>query len=290
MAAPESESAAARRSWIRRHKILTGLATTLALFLLPGVLGAVGSPNPPAGANSKIGPPAGLPFNAKAAPASATAPSMDPAAMTSASNASYALPGYELGVRPVTSGAVPVCPYEVGSWNKSIVSDNASLSVSARGPVSLEAVSITNSGVRHTQDFAIDASHAVATVDLADVPAADLQVIMLTASNGGNGAGETCAVAPAGGTLTGVQYCQAKKWPQLVPNDVIGLDYSEAIQSYRELGCMNVDQALSENDGHDVGNDPAGRAAPYVVDKVSPGAGSAVMTATTVNLRLRSTS
>ena len=71
-------------------------------------------------------------------------------------------------------------PYEVGSWIKSIVSDNASLSVSARGPVSLETVSITNGGVRHTQDFAIDASHAVATVDLADVPAADLQVVMLT--------------------------------------------------------------------------------------------------------------
>jgi hypothetical protein len=50
------------------------------------------------------------------------------------------------------------------------------------------------------------------------------------------------------------------------------------------------EQDLAIDASHSVVKDPAGRPAPYMFDTVSPSAGTAVTTATTVNLRLRPTS
>jgi hypothetical protein len=120
-------------------------------------------------------------------------------------------------------------------------------------------------------------------------PFAKAQGVVLTASNGGKGTGESCAAAAVGGTETGVQYCQAKAWPQTMPVDVIGLNWSDATQSYRELGCFNLGKSISVVDGHDVGDETINNFHHSEIVAVSPAGGVKVMPGTQINLKVRPT-
>jgi hypothetical protein len=209
--------------------------------------------------------------------------------MTAVSNSTYAVDGYELGVQPVVTGSLSVCPYEVASWGKSIPSGGTSVDVSARGPLALTATATLANGSTSTQTTAIDAGHSQAIIEFPDSPYPDVRQVVLKASDGGKGVGGSCAVAAAGGAETGVQYCENKPWPQSIPSDTVGLNWSDATESYRELGCFNLGTSISVVDGHDVGAETINNYHPSEVVSVSPTVGSKVMVDTQVNLTVRPT-
>jgi hypothetical protein len=202
---------------------------------------------------------------------------------------SYAIAGYELGVKPLTGSVDPVCPFEVASWGKSLLSDGTSVAVSARGPVQISATTVLRDGRKSTQKITIDSGHSGAFIEFADSPFVNMQEATLTASDGGQGKGGNCAAAKPSDTRTFVQYCMGKQWPQHIPNDVIGLNWSDATSSGRELGCFNVAKSISEVDGHDVGDETIRNVHPSKIISIDPPVGSKVMSNTPINLRVRPT-
>jgi hypothetical protein len=199
-----------------------------------------------------------------------------------------AIPGYELGVAPSGDGQVPPCPTEVAAWQKSIISEGTSLSVSARGPVHLTARATLQDGSVVDQNTFVDASHSEAVLEFAANLPSDIKRLVLTADAGGKGEAGKCAasmILPGGPSINDI--CKKEPWPQQIPSDVIGLTYDDATTSTRELGCFNVGSAISTTDGHDVGNDTIKTHHPTTIAKSEPVVGTAVAIDTVVNLIVR---
>jgi hypothetical protein len=300
MALQASGDAAAQRSWFRRHKILTAVASVTGFFFVLGVVGAIVQGPTPTTPSSNAGSDAAVKTalalaprtsadHQPAAPPPPVAPELSPEAMTAASNSTYALDGYELGVQPIVTGNLAVCPYEVASWGKSIPAGGISVYVSARGPVALTATTTLVNRSTSARTAAIDGGHSQVVIQFPGSPYQDVSEVVLKASDGGEGVGGSCAVAAAGGTETGVQYCAKKSWPQSIPTDVVGLNWSDATDSYRELGCLNLGTSTSVVDGHDVGAETINNYHSSEVVSVSPAVGSKVVVDTRVNLTVRPT-
>jgi hypothetical protein len=208
------------------------------------------------------------------------------------SRATYAVPGYVLGVAPI-SGATPVCPFEVATWDKSLLGNWTTVSVSARGPVELSTTASLSDGGSETERTSVAGQDSETLVDLKEVAPDSAQRVVITASDGPQGKGGTCEVwsinrdTPAG---TAADVCNGKPWPLAVPKDVLGLRFDEAGMSDRELSCFNISAAISTVDGHNVANDPANQAANWIVVGVSPAPGAIVDANTPINVQVKPTS
>ncbi len=222
-----------------------------------------------------------------ASPGPAVTPNLSSSrkALTAQSDSAYAVGGFELGVS--SSRADAVCPYEVATWIKSLTSDGLTVDVSARGPVGLTVTIKTTDGAKVVQHALLDSHHSESLIDVPSVNDKTAQSVTLAATSGGKGTGGTCLVAPASGSMTGTDYCNAKSWPQSILADVVGLSWDDATTSFRELGCFLLGKSISTRDGHDVGQDTIDNHGSTEILSVRPGPGSRVGQSTVVNLKVR---
>jgi hypothetical protein len=223
---------------------------------------------------------------------SATSPSVSSIPPPQArSRPTYATPGYVLGVAPI-SNSMPICPFEVATWDKSLLGNWTTVGVSARGPIELLTTATFPNGTTTTQRTSVSVHDSETMVDLRDVEPGAAAHIVVTAGDGPQGKGGTCEVwrvnrdTPAG---TAGDVCKRKPGPLAIPKDVLGLRFSEVGSSDRELSCFNVASAISIEDGHDVNNDPALQSVNWIIVGVSPAPGTIVNADTPVNLQVKPT-
>lgn len=220
---------------------------------------------------------------------SVSLPGTDVAPAETPSRPTYAALGYALGVAP-SSGHTPICPFEVATWDKSLLGSWTTISASVRGPAELSTTATLADGKTVTQRTSVTAQDSQSLVDLRDVQPGDAARIVIMVGDGPQGQGGACEVwrvnrdVPAG---TGADLCKRKHWPLSIPKDVLGLRFSDADSSYRELSCFNVSSAISVEDGHDVNNDPVLDAMDWIIVGINPKTGTTVDADTVVNLRVR---